>query len=416
MPAAALGLPAADVSEAADFLTWLDDDNFTFLGYREYRFGTGDGGGTGVDIVPESGLGVLRNDDYTVFDGLRNFKTLPQAVQEFLRLPSLLLIAKTNKRSTIHRPVHMDAIGVRMFGPDGKAVGERLFVGLVHLARLQPQRALDPAAAPQGRAACSPRAGFPPQSHDAKALLHILDTYPRDELFQISDDELYETALGILNLQERQRIALFARRDPFGRFISCLVYVPRDRYNTELRQRFGEILEKSFKGEISNFYTQVDESVLARVHYVVRTDPRDGGDKREIDVAAVERALAEAGRSWEDRLSETLIESQGEAAGLALLKRYGRAFPTAYKERFSAAVALYDIERIEEVRAGKTPLALTLYKPDRGDGRGAPLQDLSPRRAGGALRRAADAGAARPQGDQRGAVPGSSPRAMRSPW
>ena len=361
-PAAALGVADADLSETADFLSWLDDDNYTFLGYREYRFGTGDGGSVGIDIVPESGLGILRDEAYTVFDGLRNFKNLPPAVQQFLRMPSLLLIAKTNKRSTIHRSTHMDAIGVRMFGPDGTAIGERLFVGLfTSLAYSRGARSIPLLRRKVGRVLS--RAGFPPQSHDAKALQHILDTYPRDELFQISDDDLYETALGILNLQERQRIALFARRDPFGRFISCLVYVPRDRYNTELRKRFGAILEKAFKGEVSNFYTQVDESVLARVHYVVRTDPREGSEKRELDVPAVERQLAEAGRSWEDRLAEVLIAQQGEAAGLALLKRYVAGFPTAYKERFSATVALYDIERVEEVRAGKTPLALTLYKP-----------------------------------------------------
>ncbi|HUN45996.1 MAG TPA: NAD-glutamate dehydrogenase domain-containing protein, partial [Stellaceae bacterium] len=386
-PAAALNLPAADVSEAADFLSWLDDDNYTFLGYREYRFGTGEGG-TGIDIVPQSGLGILRDDAYTIFDGLRNFKTLPPAVQEFLRLPSLLLIAKTNKRSTIHRPVYMDAIGVRMFGPDGKAIGERLFVGLfTSLAYSRGARSIPLLRRKVARVLS--RAGFPPQSHDAKALQHILDTYPRDELFQISDDELFETANGILNLQERQRIALFARRDPFGRFVSCLVYVPRERYNTELRRRLGGILEKSLKGEVSNVYTHVDDSVLARVHYVVRTDPREGRDRREVDVAAIERALAEAGRSWEDRLSEALIEQHGEATGLALLKRYGGAFPTAYKERFAAAVALYDIERLEEVRAGTTPLALTLYKPIEAEaeelrfkiyGRGAPaaLSDVLP--------------------------------------
>ncbi len=360
-PAAMLNIPAADVSETADFLAWLDDDNYTFLGYREYRFGTAETG-TGIDIVPESGLGILRRDTYTIFDGLRNFKTLPPAVQEFLRLPSLLLIAKTNKRSTIHRPAHMDAIGVRMFGPDGSAVGERLFVGLfTSLAYSRGARSIPLLRRKVSRVLS--RAGFPPQSHDAKALQHILDTFPRDELFQISEDELYETALGVLNLQERQRIALFVRHDPFGRFVSCFVYVPRERYTTELRRRFGEILERSFKGEVSNVYTQIDDSVLARVHYVVRTDPHQGRENRTLDVAVVERELAEAGRSWEDRLSEVLTEAQGEAAGLALLKRYGRAFPTAYKERFAAAVALYDIERIEEVRAGKTPLALTLYKP-----------------------------------------------------
>jgi glutamate dehydrogenase len=356
--APSLPLPPEDVSEAAEFLAWLADDNFTFLGYREYRYARAEDG-LDIGIVAGSGLGILRDDEYSVFDGLRSFKTLAPEVQEFLRQPRILSIAKANRRATVHRAAPMDAIGVRLFAPDGSVVGERLFVGLftslaysrnassIPLLRRKVNRTLE-------------RAGFPPQSHDAKALLHILDTYPRDELLQISDDQLYEIALGILNLQERQRIALFVRRDAFGRFVSCLVYVPRERYNTELRQRFAQILESAFQGTVSNFSTELGESVLARVHFTVATSKRSGPD---VDAAAVERQLAEAGRTWEDRLAEALVEAKGEAAGLALLQRYGRAFPTAYREAFSAAVALYDIARIEEVRGGSTPLALTLYKP-----------------------------------------------------
>jgi glutamate dehydrogenase len=353
-----LPLPPQDVAEAAEFLAWLEDDNFTFLGFREYRF---DAAGDGLDIgiVAGSGLGILRDEDYSVFDGLRSFKTLPPEVQDFLRLPRILSIAKSNRRSTVHRAAHMDAIGVRVFGPDGAVVGERLFVGLfTSLAYSRSPRSIPLLRRKVSRTL--ERAGFPPQSHDAKALLHILDTYPRDELLQISDDQLYETALGILNLQERQRIALFVRRDAFGRFASCLVYVPRERYNTELRQRFAQILEHAFRGTISNFSTELGESVLARVHYIVATPQRPAP---EVDIGAVERQLAEAGRTWEDRLAQALIEAKGEGEGLALLQRYGRAFPTAYREAFSGAAALYDIARIEEVRGGATPLALTLYKP-----------------------------------------------------
>jgi glutamate dehydrogenase len=357
-----LPLPPEEVSEAEEFLAWLDDDNFTFLGYREYRF---DAAGDGLDIglIDGSGLGILRDDEYSVFDGLRSFKTLPPEVQEFLRQPRILSIAKSNRRATVHRAAHMDAIGVRVFGPDGGVVGERLFVGLfTSLAYSRSPRAIPLLRRKVMRTL--ERAGFPPQSHDAKALLHILDTYPRDELLQISEDQLYETALGILNLQERQRIALFVRRDAFGRFVSCLVYVPRERYNTELRQRFAQILEHAFQGTVSNFNTELGESVLARVHYIVATPQRP---THEVDVPAVERQLAETGRTWEDRLAQALIEAKGEAAGLGLLQRYGRAFPTAYRETFSGAVALYDIARIEEVRTGATPLAVTLYKPVEAD-------------------------------------------------
>ncbi|HET7594843.1 MAG TPA: NAD-glutamate dehydrogenase [Stellaceae bacterium] len=354
-------LVEAERKEAADFLAWLDDANFTFLGFREYRFGAGEGS---LDIVPGSGLGILRDDAYPVFDGLRNFATLPPDVRQFLREPRLLLITKSNRRAVVHRPVHMDAICIKSFDSEGHAIGERLVVGLftslaysrspraIPLLRRKVERTLE-------------RAGFDPASHDGKALSHILDTYPRDELFQIGEDELLETAMGILHLQERQRVALFVRRDPFERFVSCLVYVPRERYDTALRQRFAAILERAFSGTIVTFNTQLDDSVLGRVHFILRTTPgRLGG----IDVAAIERDLAEAGRSWADRIGEALREAKGEAAGSALLRRYADAFPTAYRERFGGAAALADIDQLEELQQG-APIAVTLYRAADGDAR-----------------------------------------------
>src|SRR6185437_1773403 len=190
------------------------------------------------------------------------------------------------------------------------------------------------------------------------ALAHILDTYPRDELFQIGEDELFDAARGILNLQERQRIALFVRRDPFERFVSCLVYVPRERYDTALRQRFQHILEEGFAGTVVTFNTQLDQSALGRVHFILKTVP---GKIPAIDVAAIEHRLAEAGRSWADGLAGALVAEKGDAAGMALLRRYGEALPTAYRERFSGAAAVYDIERLEELRAGAA-IAVTLYR------------------------------------------------------
>ncbi len=353
-------LPAEERDEALDFLAWLDDDNFTFLGFREYRFGGARG--HGLDIVEGSGLGILRDDGYTVFDGLRNFATLPPDVREFLREPRLLMISKSNRRALVHRPVYMDVVSVKAFDAAGKAVGERLFVGLftslaysrsarqIPLLRRKVEHVLE-------------RSGFGAQSHDGKALLHILETYPRDELFQIGADELLTTALGILNLQERQRLGLFVRHDPFERFVSCLVYVPRERYDTALCRRFGAILEESFGGTVDGFATQLDQSALARVHFTLRTTP---GQLTLVDIDQVEKRLAEAARSWPDRISEALADSLGEEAAAALLRRYGDAFPTAYRERFSAAVAVYDIERFEELR-GRGGIGVCLYRTLEGD-------------------------------------------------
>jgi len=203
------------------------------------------------------------------------------------------------------------------------------------------------------------RAGFPPMGHDAKALLHILETFPRDELFQMTEEELYQTALGVLQLHERQRLALFVRQDTAERFVSCLVYVPRDRYNTDLRKRMQRILEATFQGSLSAIYTQVADSPLARAHFIIRTSP---GRIPDYDVQELERRLTEASLSWADRLQQALVERHGEEDGLALLERYGEAFPTGYQEHYEPETAVADIGELETLRAGRD-LRLDLYRP-----------------------------------------------------
>jgi glutamate dehydrogenase len=350
-------MPAKDVEEAVDFLKWLAEDNFTFLGYREYDYGATDGP---PKIKAKVGLGILRDPNYSVFDGLRQFATLPADIQQALRRPRLLMITKSGKRATVHRPAHMDAIGVKTFNAQGEVTGERLFLGLfTSLAYSRSARTIP--LLKQKVQRVMQRAGFAPASHDGKALLHILDTYPRDELFQVTEDELFDIATGILNLQERQRIALFVRRDAFDRFISCLVYVPRDRFNTELRRRMAAILEEAFEGTLAGFQTQLDDSVLARVHFIVRTTR---GRVPAIDTAEVERRLVEVGRTWADRLQEALLVARGEEAALGLMRRFGEAFPASYRERTPADEAIADLDRVESVLAGKT-LALALIRSAR---------------------------------------------------
>ena len=195
---------------------------------------------------------------------------------------------------------------------DAALIGEHLFVGLFTSAAYS----RSPREIPILRRkveACVERAGFDPASHDGKALLHILEGFPRDELFQMSADELFETALGILHLQERQRIALFTRRDPFERFISCLVFLPRDRLTTELRRRMQHILAEAYHGKLGAFYTQVTDDKLARLHIVIETTPNAIPD---VDQAELEARLVEVGRSWTDYLQEALIEAHGEEHGL----------------------------------------------------------------------------------------------------
>jgi glutamate dehydrogenase len=352
-----LPLPAEEVSEVAAFLNWINDDHFTFLGYREYSFAE-DGDAITYHIRDDAGLGVLRDANVRVFEGMRNLDALPPDVRTFLTQPKLILVTKANLRSTVHRNVHLDTFGIKVFDKKGKVVGERLFAGLftsvaynrspweIPLLRHKVQTVFD-------------RAGFSPNSHDGKALTHILETYPRDELFQTDSEELLETALGILNLQERQRVALFLRRDPYERFLSCFIYLPRDWLTTELRLRVTNLLCKTFNGRLSNFYVHLTESPLARVHLIIATMP---GEIPAYDAKELEQLVADACRSWQDQLREALIEAKGEADGLVLLRRYRNAFPAGFEESFNAHAAVGDIDRIEEaIRENWT--SINLYRP-----------------------------------------------------
>src|SRR6516162_311495 len=340
-------VPPAEIAEVQDFLRWLDDDNFTFLGYREYVF-------DGAAEPAHAALGILRDRAYPVFGGLRDLSSLPSDVQDYVRRHELLVVTKSNRRATVHRTVHMDAIGLRRFGPSGEVVGVCLFLGLfTSLAYSRSPRSI-PLLRRKVRRIVE-RAGLPPASHDGKALLHILDTFPRDELFHTDEDPLFDTVIGVLNLQERQRIALFIRRDPLERFVSCLVYVPRERYDTALRQRFCSILEEAFAGQVSNFYTHLDESPLARIQFIIRTTR---GNVPLVDATALEKRLAEAGRSWSDRLEDAATAAFGEEGARTRLRRF-QAFPITYQARTEAAQAIADLRRIETVLAG-SPLEVSL--------------------------------------------------------
>ncbi|MGE0722913.1 MAG: NAD-glutamate dehydrogenase [Alphaproteobacteria bacterium] len=351
------GLPRERIEEAAAFLDWLAADHFTFLGARDYAFDGTDSTGASFAIAPGSGLGILAPEDTSMFDGLRHFAALPAEVRSFLLQPAALVISKASRRSRVHRAIPMDVIGVKRFGPDGAVTGLRLFAGLYTSSTYSASARTIPILRRKVDAILA-RAGFDPASHDGKALLHILETYPRDELLQIDDELLFQTARGILHLEERPRVALFLRRDPFERFVSCLVFAPRDRYDTELRHRFEAILAGAFAGEVVAFNTLLGDSPLARVHIVIATTP---GAIPAYEADQIERLLVETGRSWRDRLKDALDARMGEAEAIERLRRYGDAFPAGYRERFTAAVAVLDLERIEEARI--RGLALNVFRP-----------------------------------------------------
>jgi len=350
-------LPKPEIGEGVAFMKWIEDDHFTYLGYREYQF-EGEGDAAVAHVLPESGLGILRDEQVSVFDGLRNLGTLPAEVRDFVTEPVLLRCTKANRRATVHRPVHMDTVAVKRFDDKGKVTGERLFIGLFTSTAYS----RSPRAIPLLRQKIdhvAERAGFAPSSHDGKALMHILETYPRDELFQIGVDELYDIAVGILNLQERQRIALFVRRDHFERFVSCLVFVPRDRYDTALRLRFQSILAEAYGGDVVAYTTHLSDAALARMHVIIKTTR---GKVRDVDLAELEAKLVEAGRSWADRLQQALIEDRGEEQGLRLLHRYAQAFPANYTNQFNEQTAVFDVARIEQA-IRTDDLAMNLYRP-----------------------------------------------------
>ena len=355
-------LAVREIAQGVEFLKWLDDDHFTYLGYREYKF-QGKGGSAVARIDKRAGLGVLRDESVSVFEGLRSLGKLPPDVRYFVKQPVLLRISKANKRATVHRAVPMDAIAIKAFDSKGNVTGERLFVGLftsvaysrspreIPLIRDKVQHVME-------------QSGFTPSSHDGKALMHILETYPRDELFEVAADQLSETAMGILHLQERQRVALFVRHDPFERFVTCMVYIPRDRFDTNLQNKIQDILAKTFNGTVDAFATHLSESALARLHITLRTQQ---GKVPEVDIERLEARLAEASRSWIDRVTQALVAERSEEQGLRAARAFARAFPLGYQERFAEATAVYDIGKVEE-SLRDDGLAMNLYQPDGADG------------------------------------------------
>jgi glutamate dehydrogenase len=344
-----------ELAEARDLLAWMHDDHFTFLGYRAYDILTEDGEEV-LRAVPGSGLGILRAGDERTISV--SFAQLPPAVRRLARAKSLLTLTKANSRATVHRPSYLDYVGVKRFDAAGEVVGEWRFLGLYTHTAYSASPWEIPVLRRKARRVVE-RSGLPTGSHDHKALLDILETYPRDELFQISEDELFETALGILHLGERRRVRLFVRRDAFGRFLSCLVYVPRERFDTENRQRIQEILQEAFAGTSVDYTTRVSESVLARLHFVVYTEQ---GTVPEFDIAEIEARLAAVTRAWTDDLRDALAEQLGEARAGPLFERYGEAFPAAYREDFTARQAVHDIERLERLDPDGD-LGMSLYVP-----------------------------------------------------
>ena len=346
--------------EAQAFLRWAADDHFTFLGYREYVVDR-DGSEEVLRAVKGTSLGLLKASEAS--HRPRPLKAMAAHYMPQSGSVDALILTKTNARSTVHRPGYMDYIGVLHFDAEGRAIAEQRFIGL-YTSSAYTRRPWDIPLVRDRHNYVMQQSGFAPHSHSWKALRHILETLPRDELFQSGEDELLRTCLGILSLQERVRARLFLRRDRYGRFFSALVYIPRDRFNTDVRLRIGALLQEALHGERLDSTVAVSESPLAQLHLIVR--PRSG-EPIDVDAAALEQAIVRIVRNWHDELSEILVRRHGEYDGLMLASNYGKALPAGYIEDVSPEIAADDCARLAML-SGPDDLRLRLYRPNQAGG------------------------------------------------
>ncbi len=347
-------VPADLLAESIAFLKWLEAGNFTFLGARQYEL---DGDAETGDLVPRGGpgLGILRDEAVKVLRRGAELVAMTPEVRRFFFAPAPLIVAKANVVARVHRRSHMDYIGIKTYGGGATPTGEIRLIGLF----TSHAYVRAPAEIPFLRhkvARVIETSGYPPASHDGKALLNILDTFPRDELFQIGADELQEWAEGILELETRPRIRVFARIDRFDRFVSALVYVPRDRYNTRVREKIGDLLSEAYEGSVVAFYPHFAHRPLVRVQFIVA---RYSGETPQPDTSALERHIADIVRTWDDRLADAIAGLGSRAEDLQA--KYGSAFSSGYAETFPAKRALEDIERIERLGPDR-PIAIDFYR------------------------------------------------------
>ncbi|MEU3724284.1 NAD-glutamate dehydrogenase [Streptomyces sp. NPDC031705] len=350
--------------EARELLRWLADDHFTFLGYREYNLVDGDA----LTAVPGTGLGILRSDP--VHHGQEDahpvspsFNRLPADARAKAREHRLLVLTKANSRATVHRPSYLDYVGVKKFDADGNVVGERRFLGLFSSAAYTESVRRVPVIRRKVSEVLE-GAGFSPASHDGRDLLQILETYPRDELFQTPVDKLREIATSVLYLQERRRLRLYLRQDEYGRYYSALVYLPRDRFTTGVRLRLMDILREELGGTSVDFTAWNTESILSRIHFVVRVPQgTELPALTDADVERVEARLVEAARSWADGFGEALTAELGEERAAELMRKYGTSFPEGYKADHSPRAAVADLCHLERLSASDQEFALSLYEP-----------------------------------------------------
>ncbi|WP_392343661.1 NAD-glutamate dehydrogenase [Pseudoalteromonas prydzensis] len=345
---------ASEVAETVEFLDWLVKDNFTLMGYRQYDLSPVQGDYQLKGKI-EGSLGLMKN---STEEHSRLLSELPEFARQEARSSNLLILTKTNSLSRVHRPAYIDYVGIKRFDDEGNVIGEDRFIGLFS-SSFYNNSAADVPVLKSKINRIMEMCDFAKGTHAYKAVLNILETYPRDELVQARESELLEVAMGVLQVQERDMCRLFVRKDAYGRFFSCMVYVPRERYNTALRRETQSILGNAFNSDDKvEFTTFFSESTLARTHYTVRVTDNN----IEYNVKDIENNLVEAARTWEDKLQSALLESAGEARGNELNRKYCNAFARSYKDEVLPSAAVVDIEKLELLN-DDNKLEMLFYRP-----------------------------------------------------
>ena len=342
------------LAEITDFMRWLADDHFTFLGYEEFS------------VTQQADGGRILYDEASLLGLSRHLRTglceadqliMPQALA-YLREPLLLSFAKAATPSRVHRPAYPDYVSLRVMDDQGRVVKECRFLGLftssVYTQSVRRIPYIRSKVAEVVR-----RSGFDESAHLGKELAQVLEVLPRDDLFQTPVDELFSTALAIVRIQERNKIRVFLRKDPYGRFCYCLAYVPRDSYSTETRLRIQQVLVDRLGASGCEFSTYFSESVLNRVQFLLRLDP---ARPLQIDAAQLEQEIIQACRTWQDDYSSLVNERFGEARGTAILSDFPKGFPAGYRERFTAHSAAVDMQHILSL-SDEHPLVMSFYQP-----------------------------------------------------
>ncbi|SDI98241.1 glutamate dehydrogenase (NAD) [Bradyrhizobium lablabi] len=350
-------LPIDEVAEANQFLQWLCADNFTFLGVREYRFSPDSDASD--DITTGEGLGILRDPDAKVLRRGSEMVVMTSEIREFMHEPTLLIVIKANVSSRVHRRIRMDYVGIKLYAPDGRLEGELRVVGLFTSGAYTRSARQIPYVRHKVTRVLQ-RAGFDPNSHSGKALMHILEEYPRDELFQVDVDTLYNFVMEVLILYERPRVRALVRVDKFDRFASILTFIPREKYDTDVRMRVGAFLSQIYKGTLSASYVSFPEGALVRVHYIIG---RYEGKTPVVERSTLEAGISAIAATWADKLKAALTVSTDGMRARMLANRYAQAFSGGYTEVFGAEQAITDIATTEKLTPTR-PVAISVHRDE----------------------------------------------------